>query len=57
MFVGLPDLDPLVRCTDPNIVPMDPDPKKLVLTTSKNDTKNLDSYCFVAFARLFILEK
>jgi hypothetical protein len=35
MFLGLPDLDPLVRG-------MDPDP-----SSSKKSKKNLDSYCFV----------
>ncbi len=41
MFLGFPDLDPLVRG-------MDPDPRsKILLSSSKNSKKNLDSYCFV----------
>ncbi len=38
MFLGLPDPDPdpLVRCTDP-----------VLLSSSKNKYKKLDSYCFL----------
>jgi hypothetical protein len=38
MFLGLPDLDPLVRDMDP-----DPDPS----TIKQKNKKNIDSYCFV----------
>jgi hypothetical protein len=36
MFLVLPDRDPSVRGTDPDLL------------SSKNSKKNLDSYCFVA---------
>jgi hypothetical protein len=37
------DTDPLVRGTDP-----DPDIRlRILLSSSKNSKKNLDSYCFV----------
>jgi hypothetical protein len=53
MFLGLPDPDPdpLVRDVDP-----DQDPS-IILLSSKNSKKNLDSYCFVTFLGLFIFEK
>ncbi len=47
MFLDLPDPDPLVRGTDPGIL----------LSSSKNSKKNLDSYCFVNSLWLFIFEK
>jgi hypothetical protein len=39
MFLGLPDLD-----RDPLVGGMDPDPS---LSSSKNNNKNLYSYCFL----------
>jgi hypothetical protein len=48
MFLGLLDPDPLVRGLDP-----DPDPS-IVLSSSKNSKKTLDSYCFVTSFGLFI---
>jgi hypothetical protein len=44
MFFDLPgsDPDPLVKGMDP-----DPDPFIILLSSSKNSKKNLDSYCFV----------
>ncbi len=53
MFLGLPDPypDPLVRGVDP-----DPDPSIILLSSSKNSKKNLDSYCFVTTFGLFIFE-
>jgi hypothetical protein len=49
MFLGLldPDPDPLVRG-------MDSDP--VLLLTSKNSKKYLDSYCFVTTVPVFIFE-
>jgi hypothetical protein len=41
-FPTLPDPDPLVRGMGP-----DPDPFIILLSSSKNSKKNLDSYCFV----------
>ncbi len=38
MFLGLLDPDPLVRCMDPF---------RILLSSSKNSKKNLDSYYFV----------
>jgi hypothetical protein len=53
MFSGLPDPDPLVRGTD-----LDSDPYRgILLSSSKNSKKNLDSYCFVTSLWLFIFEK
>jgi hypothetical protein len=46
MFLALPDLDPLVRGMDPALAP-DPDPSIILLSSSKNSKKNLDSYCSV----------
>jgi hypothetical protein len=40
MFLGLPDPYPLVRGVNP-------DPSIILLSSSKNSKKNLDSYCFV----------
>jgi hypothetical protein len=51
-FLGLLDLDPLVRGMDP-----DPDPSIILLSSSKNSKTNLDSYCFVTSFGLFIFEK
>jgi hypothetical protein len=48
MFLGLPDLDPLVRCMDP-----DPDPSII----KQNSKKKLDAYYFVTSFGLFIFEK
>ncbi len=56
MFLGLPDLDPLVRGMDPDPDP-EPDPDPLTLSASKISKKNLDSYCFVTSFGLFIIEK
>jgi hypothetical protein len=47
MFLGLPDPDPLVRGMDP-----DPNPDPSII---KQNTKNLDSYCFVTAFFTFIL--
>jgi hypothetical protein len=49
MYLGLPDPDPLVRG-------MDLDPSIILLTSSKNNKKNLDSYCFATSFGLFIFE-
>jgi hypothetical protein len=49
MFLGFPDPDPLIRGTDP-------DPSIILLSSSKNSKKNLDSYCFVTSFGLFILK-
>ncbi len=52
MFLGFPDLDPLVRG-------MDPDPTSapdLQSVPSKNSKKNLDSYCFVTSCGLLSLK-
>ncbi len=40
MCLAFPDLDSLVRG-------MDPDPSIILLSSSKNSKKNLDSFCFV----------
>jgi hypothetical protein len=48
MFLGLPDPYPLVRG-------LYPDPS-IILLSSKNSKKNLDSYCFVTSFGLFIFE-
>jgi hypothetical protein len=56
MILGLPDPDPLVRGMDPDPDP-DPDPTIILLSSSKNSKKNLDSYCFVTSFGLFIFEK
>jgi hypothetical protein len=55
MFLGLldPDTDPLVRGMDQA---PDPDPF-ILLSSSKNRKKNLESYCFVTIFLLFIFEK
>jgi hypothetical protein len=45
-----PDPGPLVRC-------MDPDPSIILLSSSKNSKKNLDSYCFVTSFGHFVFEK
>jgi hypothetical protein len=42
MFLGLPDPYPLVRGVNP-----DPDPSIILLSSSKNSKKNLDSYSFL----------
>jgi hypothetical protein len=42
MCLAFPDLDSLVRGMDP-----DPDPSIILLSSSKNSKKNLDSFCFV----------
>jgi hypothetical protein len=47
IFLDIPDPDPLVGGVDP-----DRDPSIILLSSSKNSMKNLDSYCFVS--RLFI---
>jgi hypothetical protein len=52
MFLGLPDPDPLVRGMDP-----DPDPSIILLSSSKNSKKNLESYCFVTSFGLFTFVK
>ncbi len=52
MSLGLPDLDP-----DPLVRGIDPYPDQILLSTSKNSKKNLDSYCFVTSFGPFILEK
>jgi hypothetical protein len=44
VFFGLPDPDPLVRGVDPN---PDPDPTIILLSSCKNNKKNLESYYFV----------
>jgi hypothetical protein len=49
MFLGLTDpyIDPLVRDMDPDPdPPSDPEPSIILLSSSKNSKKNLDSYCF-----------
>jgi hypothetical protein len=46
--LGLPDPDPLVRDTD-----LDP---PILLSSSNNSKKNIDSYCFVTSFGLFILK-
>ena len=51
MFFILPDSDPLVRGMDP-----DPDPSLIILSSSKNSKKNLDSYCFVTSIGLLSLK-
>jgi hypothetical protein len=50
MFFGLPDPDLLVRGMDP-----DPDPSIILLSSSKNSKKNLDSYGFVTSFKTFYL--
>ncbi len=55
-FLDLPDPDPLVRGVDPD-PPPDPDPSIILLSSSKNSKKNLDSYCFVTSFGRFIFEK
>ncbi len=69
MFLGPQDPDPLVRCMDldpdqdPLVRCMDLDPIRIqnwiriLLSSSKNSKKNLDSYCFVTFFGQFIFEK
>ncbi len=58
MFWGLPEPDPLVRRVDPDpALAPDPDPSIILLSSSKNSEKNLDSYCFVTSFGLFIFEK
>jgi hypothetical protein len=52
MFLGLPDPD-----RDPLVRRMDPYPDQILLSTSKNGKKNLDSYCFVTSFGLVIFEK
>jgi hypothetical protein len=47
IYLGLPNPDPLVKG-------MDPDPSFILLSSSKNSKKNLDSYCFVTSFGLFI---
>jgi hypothetical protein len=47
MFLGLPDPDPLVRGTDPDLVPS---------VVKKKIWKNLDSYCFVTSLWLLSLK-
>ncbi len=49
MFLGLPDPDPLVRGGDP-------DPSIILVSSSKNNKKNHDSYCFVTSFGLFSLK-
>jgi hypothetical protein len=51
MFFDLPDPDP-----DPLVKGMDPDPDLFIilLSSSKNSKKNLDSCCFVTSFGLFI---
>jgi hypothetical protein len=61
-FLGLPDPDPdpdpLVGGVDPDPdPPPDPDPSIILLSSSKNSKKNLDSYCFVTSFGRFIFEK
>jgi hypothetical protein len=48
MFLGLPELDPLVRGIDP-----DPDPSII----KQNSKKNFDPHCLVTSFGLFIFEK
>jgi hypothetical protein len=48
MFLGLPDLDPLVRGSDPA-----PDPSVI----KQNSKKTLDSYCFATSLWLFLAWK
>jgi hypothetical protein len=55
MFSGLPDPDPLVRGMDPDPA-MDPVPSIILLSSSKNSKKNLDSYCLVTLFKLFTLK-
>jgi hypothetical protein len=52
MFLGLPNPDPLVIGMDPVS-----DPSIILLSSSKNIKKNLDSYCFVTSSGIFIFEK
>jgi hypothetical protein len=40
MFLDLPDPDPVIICTDPDLDPVLP-------SSSKNSKKNLEYYCFV----------
>jgi hypothetical protein len=47
MFLGLADPDPLVRVWI----------RIILLSSSKNSKKNLDSYCFVTSFGLFVFEK
>jgi hypothetical protein len=49
---GSPDPDP-----DPLVRGVDPDPSIILLSSSKNSKKNLDSYFFVTSFGLFIFEK
>jgi hypothetical protein len=48
MFLGLLDPVPLVRGMDPD---------RILLSSSKNSKKTLDSYCFVISFWLFVFEK
>ncbi len=52
MFLGIPDPNP-----DLSVTGMDPHPYIILLSSSKNSKKNLDSYCFVTSFGLFIFEK
>jgi hypothetical protein len=52
MYLGLPDSDPLVKSMD---TAPDTDPSIILLSSSRNSKKNLDSYSFVISFGLFIL--
>jgi hypothetical protein len=53
MFLAPPDSDQLIRGMDPDPNP-DPNPSTILLSSSKNNKKNLDSFCFVTSFGLFI---
>jgi hypothetical protein len=60
MFLGLPDPDPLDRGMDPDPAPdpePDPDPSIILLSSSENSKKSLDSDCYVTIFSLYIFEK
>jgi hypothetical protein len=56
--LGISDPDPVVRGMDPDPNPApDSDPSIIILSSSKNSKKHLDSYCFVTSFGLFIFCK